>query len=82
MAELLASPETARTMGLAGRRRVEEQFTFAAQAEQYLGLFRRLASGRAGGVNPLIQDGVADRLLNQGAYVPRSPTPAPSSTRQ
>ena len=52
VAELLASPETARAMGLAGRRRVEEHFTFAAQAEQYLGLFRRLASGRVGGLRP------------------------------
>jgi len=78
VAELLASPDTARAMGLAGRRRVEEHFTFAAQAEQYLGVFRRLASGRAGGVSPLIAHPIVDDMLNQGAYAPRSPTPAPS----
>jgi glycosyltransferase involved in cell wall biosynthesis len=44
IAELLASPERAAEMGRAGRRRVEQRFTFAAQAEQYLGLFRRLAA--------------------------------------
>ena len=70
VAELLASPETARAMGAAGRRRVEDHFTFAAQAEQYLRLFRRLASGRAGGVSPLILPAVADGMLNQGLTPP------------
>jgi glycosyltransferase involved in cell wall biosynthesis len=49
MAELLASPETMRAMGAAGRRRVERHFTFAAQAEQYQDLFRRLVAAPAGG---------------------------------
>jgi glycosyltransferase involved in cell wall biosynthesis len=44
MMDVLASSESARAMGLAGRRRVETQFTFAAMAEGYLGLFRALAS--------------------------------------
>ncbi len=42
MAQLLAAPEQAQEMGRAGRRRVETCFTFAAQAEQYERLFRRL----------------------------------------
>ncbi len=46
VAELLASPESARAMGLAGRRRVERCFTFAVQAEGYERLFRRLAGRR------------------------------------
>ena len=49
-AELLAAPERMRAMGQAGRRRVETHFTFAAQAEQYERLFRRLtARGTASG---------------------------------
>ncbi len=48
--ELLAAPERMRAMGRAGRRRVETRFTFAAQAEQYERLFRRLvAQGPASG---------------------------------
>jgi glycosyltransferase involved in cell wall biosynthesis len=43
VANLLASPQMARAMGRAGRRRVEEHFTFAAQGEKYLQLFRRLS---------------------------------------
>ncbi len=44
--EMLASPERARAMGRAGRRRVEQHFTFAAMAEQYLNLFQRLVRQR------------------------------------
>jgi glycosyltransferase involved in cell wall biosynthesis len=44
--ELLASPEAARAMGRAGRRRVEQHFTFSAMAEQYLHLFKRLVRQR------------------------------------
>jgi glycosyltransferase involved in cell wall biosynthesis len=61
-AELLASPETMRAMGLAGRRRVEECFTFAAQAEQYLGLFQRLARRRQPAGAPAMADGEVCRL--------------------
>jgi glycosyltransferase involved in cell wall biosynthesis len=43
---LLASADLRRAVGAAGRRRVRERFTFAAQAAQYLPLFERLA-GRA-----------------------------------
>jgi glycosyltransferase involved in cell wall biosynthesis len=46
MMDVLASPESSRAMGLAGRRRVETHFTFAAMAEGYLGLFRALAPAR------------------------------------
>jgi len=42
MTDVLASPESARAMGLAGRRRVTTHFTFAAMAEGYLGLFRAI----------------------------------------
>ncbi len=45
-ADLLASAETARAMGLAGRRRVEDHFTFAAQAAGYALLFEKLAPRR------------------------------------
>ncbi len=78
VAELVAAPERMRAMGRAGRRRVETQFTFAAQAEQYERLFRRLAvrgtaSGRrepadaalsAGSRRPLAQE-VTDRELSR-----------------
>jgi glycosyltransferase involved in cell wall biosynthesis len=46
-AELLASSETMRAMGAAGQRRVAQHFTFAAQAEQYLALLRRLVPAPA-----------------------------------
>ena len=68
--DLLASPESARAMGLAGRRRVATHFTFAAMAEGYLGLFRAPPLRRAGGVNPLIPHPIGDCGKNQGAYAP------------
>jgi glycosyltransferase involved in cell wall biosynthesis len=43
LTDVLASPESARAMGWAGRRRVETHFTFAAMAEGYLELFRAVA---------------------------------------
>jgi glycosyltransferase involved in cell wall biosynthesis len=43
---LLADDERRTAMGRRGRRRVEEQFTFAAQAAQYQRLFQQLRVGR------------------------------------
>lgn len=40
--ELLADPAKARTMGAAGRKRVEAQFSWTAIAEQTIALYRRL----------------------------------------
>ena len=65
MAELLASPQTMCAMGAAGRRRVEAHFTFAALAEQYLRLFRRLAPAAGGQARPAPLAGV-DRLAVAG----------------
>jgi hypothetical protein len=39
---LLASDQQRRCLGERGRQRVQEHFTFAAQAEQYQRLFARL----------------------------------------
>jgi starch synthase len=40
--ELMEDPEKARKMGLAGRRRVEEKFAWAAIADQTIALYRRM----------------------------------------
>ena len=40
--ELMADPEKARQMGLAGRRRVEAKFAWAAIADQTIDLYRRM----------------------------------------
>jgi glycosyltransferase involved in cell wall biosynthesis len=42
LATLLLDPERARTMGEAGRRRLEERFTLDRQAERYLALLERV----------------------------------------
>ncbi len=50
LGQLLAEPEKARAMGVAGRRRVEEHFSWTAIAEQTAGLYQRLVdeNGRKG----------------------------------
>jgi glycosyltransferase involved in cell wall biosynthesis len=45
--DLLADPDLRRRMGAAGRELVGEQFTFAAQARQYVELFEEMGVGRA-----------------------------------
>jgi starch synthase len=40
--ELMEDPEKARTMGLAGRQRVEEKFAWAAIADQTIALYQRM----------------------------------------
>jgi glycosyltransferase involved in cell wall biosynthesis len=47
---LLADPGLRRRMGTAGRELVREQFTFAAQARQYVELFAEMGVGRQLGV--------------------------------
>ena len=48
--QLLADPEKARAMGAAGRKRVEEHFSWTAIAEQTADLYRQLVeqNGAAG----------------------------------
>ncbi|MGI8424691.1 MAG: glycosyltransferase family 4 protein [Chloroflexota bacterium] len=50
LAEMLSSPERAREMGSAGRRRLEEQFTLGRQVDRYLALVtaRRGVGSHAG----------------------------------
>jgi starch synthase len=46
LSEVLADPEKARRFGDAGRKRVEENFSWSAIAEQTIDLYRRLIDGR------------------------------------
>jgi glycosyltransferase involved in cell wall biosynthesis len=46
--DALACEERRRAMGLRGHQRVAEEFTFAAQSQQYQALFRRLTGPEAG----------------------------------
>jgi len=59
IATALSDEARRQSMGQAGRQRVREQFTFAAQSLQYQRLFERLMRGSrtcgAGGVSPLSQ---------------------------
>jgi glycosyltransferase involved in cell wall biosynthesis len=50
--EALASEDRLRDMGLHGRQRVLDEFSFAAQAEQYRGLFEELTVATAGVAAP------------------------------
>jgi glycosyltransferase involved in cell wall biosynthesis len=61
LGDVLEFPEKGRAMGQAGRRRVRESFTFAAQAEQYQRLFERLA-----GAAPLAS-GAGDEAVRPAA---------------
>src|SRR6185437_8713303 len=45
ISELLADPEKCRRFGEAGRRRVEENFSWSKIAEQTIGLYQRLRDG-------------------------------------
>ncbi len=46
LVELLADPERAKSMGEAGRRRVEAQFSWTAIADQTIALYRSLVAGK------------------------------------
>ena len=48
LGQLLADPDKAKAMGVAGRRRVEEHFSWTAIAEQTAGLYGRLVEANAG----------------------------------
>jgi glycosyltransferase involved in cell wall biosynthesis len=62
IADVLGSEEKRREMGACGRRRVCEEFTFAAQAEQYYHLFVSLVEGTT------VDDGFGRaRLLERSA---------------
>ena len=47
--DLLRDDDLRRRLGDAGRRRMHDEFTFAAQATAYLTLFERLSNGSSGG---------------------------------
>jgi starch synthase len=44
LTEVLADPDQARAMGVAGRKRVEEHFAWASIAERTEALYRRLTA--------------------------------------
>ena len=52
IAEVLADDGKRARMGQRGRQRVEDHFTFAAQARQYLTLFERLTGKRSAPAKP------------------------------
>jgi glycosyltransferase involved in cell wall biosynthesis len=55
IADALADEPRRRLMGERGRRRIEEEFTFAGQAERYRRLFERLQQNRrAAGLIPAV----------------------------
>jgi glycosyltransferase involved in cell wall biosynthesis len=63
----LASEARRRAMGLRGRQRMLQDFTFAAQAKQYTDLFEQLCPEANRGCQPPVD------LPQQGADAPRSP---------